>query len=72
VIFERRASNGEAHEHFIATREEAISALDADMGAQMRKWGGVRPGTSNSDQQTLPRHFAEPWRDRWGLLKAER
>lgn len=67
VVFVRRGERG-AHEYFIATRDQAIAALDADMAAQMRKWDGQRPRTPGSDQQTLHRHIAEPWRDRWDVL----
>ena len=69
VVFVRRSDTISApHEYFIATRAEVLDALAADMAAFLARHGGRRPRTPDSDQQTLHRALAEPWRDRWSLL----
>lgn len=69
VVFIRRSTDGSAHEYFIATREDALGALAADMEEFLARHDGVRPRTPGSDQQTLHAHIAEPWRDRWDVLR---
>jgi len=67
VVFVGRG--GDVYEFFIATRAEAIKALDAHMEAWLdTQPGRERPQTPETDQQTLKREVAEPWRDRWDLL----
>lgn len=68
VVFVRRSTDGGAHEFFIATRDVALAALRADMDAFLDRNSGKRPRTPESDQQTLHKAIAEPWRDRWGVL----
>lgn len=69
VVFVRRSTTPSTpHEYFIATRDEALTALDADMAAYLERHGGQRPRTPASDQQTVSREMAEPWRDCWNNL----
>jgi hypothetical protein len=69
VVFVRRSTENSAHEYFIATREDALGALAADMMEFLARHDGIRPRTPGSDQQTLHAHLAEPWKDRWDVLR---
>lgn len=71
AVFVRRGKQGR-HEYFIAKRDVVMAALDADMEAQMREWGGRRPRNPDSDEQTLWAGIAEPWRDCWDIFAASR
>jgi len=68
VVFVRRSTDGRPHEYFVATRADALAALEADMAEYLSRHGGRRPRTPESDQQTLHRSIAEPWRDRRDVL----
>lgn len=68
AVFVRRGEHPGDHEYFIADRDEVLTALKTDMDAFLARHDGVRPRTPGSNQQTLHRRVAEPWRDQWGVL----